>query len=170
MSQKTFKFWPLIAKINVAKINVAKINVAKINVALINGFRVYHYHHHNHYLFHYRSSSIISIIYISIYFYLSPLVSHVKMFADDTMIFVVVRDPHSSSETLNQDLACVGNWARQWKMSFNPDPDKQAVEVLFSRQNNTVQHPPLYFNNAQVPKEEKHKHSGLLNTKLETKD
>ena len=56
---------------------------------------------------------------------------------------------------------------QQWKMSFNPDPDKQAVEVLFSQNNNTVQHPPLYFNNAQVHKEEKHKHLGLLlDTKL----
>ena len=52
-------------------------------------------------------------------------------------------------------------------MSFNPDPDKQAVELLFSRKNTTVQHPPLYFNNTQVHKEEKHKHLGLLlDTKL----
>ena len=54
--------------------------------------------------------------------------------------------------------------------SFNPDPDKQPVEVLFSRKNTTVQHPPnppLYFNNAQVHEEEKHKHLGLLlHTKL----
>ena len=42
-------------------------------------------------------------------------------------------------------------------MSFNPDPDKQA----------TVEQPPLYFNNAKVHKEEKHKHLGLLlDTKL----
>ena len=47
-------------------------------------------------------------------------------------------------------------------MSFNPDPDKQAVEVLFSRKNTTVQHPPLYFNNAQVHKEGRYKHLDLL--------
>ena len=75
----------------------------------------------------------------------TDIVSHVKMFADDTMICDAVRDPHSSSETLNQDLARIGNWARLWKMYINPDPDKQAVEVLFSRKNNTVQHPLLYF-------------------------
>ena len=34
-------------------------------------------------------------------------------------------------------------------------------------ENNTVQHPPLYFNNAQVHKKKKHKHLGLLlDTKL----
>ena len=96
----------------------------------------------------------------------TDIVSHVKNFADDTMLFDGVRDPHSSSETLNQFLARIENWARQWKMFFNPDPDKQAVEVLFSRKNNTVQHPPLYFNNA-LHKEENHKHLGLLlDTKL----
>ena len=32
-------------------------------------------------------------------------------------------------------------------MSFNPDPKKQAREVIFSRKSKAILHPPLVFNN-----------------------
>ena len=52
-------------------------------------------------------------------------------------------------------------------MSFNPDPTKQAVEVLFSRKKSTINHPPLYFNNTVVTCQEDHKHLGVtLDRKL----
>ena len=44
------------------------------------------------------------------------------------MLFSIVKDPVISANNLNHDL----NILRQWKMEFNPDPTKQAVEVLFS--------------------------------------
>ena len=59
--------------------------------------------------------------------------SSIKFFADDTMIFSVVNDPVVSSTELNHDLNLINKWAYQWKMAFNPDPSKQAVEVLFSQ-------------------------------------
>ena len=40
----------------------------------------------------------------------------------------------------------ISNWAFQWKMRFNPDSNKQAQEVIFSRKINKTDHPPLYFN------------------------
>ena len=33
---------------------------------------------------------------------------------------------------LNEDLTKINNWAYRWKMSFNPDPSKQAQEVFYS--------------------------------------
>ena len=71
------------------------------------------------------------------------LESNVKLFVDDTSIFSVVRDPINSSQKLNNDLHKVSLWAYKWKMSFNPDPSKQAQEVIFSRKINNVHHPPL---------------------------
>ena len=56
----------------------------------------------------------------------SNLESNVKLFADDTSIFSVVFDTNLSSIALNNDLLKVQQWAFQWKMSFNPDPNKQA--------------------------------------------
>ena len=33
---------------------------------------------------------------------------------------------------LNEDLTKINDWAYRWKMSFNPDPSKQAQEVFYS--------------------------------------
>ena len=58
--------------------------------------------------------------------------SNVKFFADDTMLFSLVKDPVTSANDLNHDLDMIYQWAHQWKMEFNPDPTKQATEILFS--------------------------------------
>ena len=53
-------------------------------------------------------------------------------------------------------------WAHQWKLEFNPDPLKQATEVLFSCKNNVQNHPQIIFNGTVVTKVEEQKHLGLL--------
>ena len=62
---------------------------------------------------------------------MTGLSSNSRLFADDTSLFSVVRDMTSSANILNNDLLKINNWAYQWKMSFNPDPSKQAQEVIF---------------------------------------
>ena len=95
------------------------------------------------------------------------LFSNVNLFADDTMIFSVVNDPVVSATELNHDLNLINKWAYQWKMAFNPDPSKQAVEILFSQKKNEVYHPPLFFNGAVVTRVVSHKHLGItLDSKL----
>ena len=88
--------------------------------------------------------------------------SQVKFFADDTMLFSIVKDPVVSALELNNDLLTVSNWAFQWKMEFNPDPNKQATELLFSQKKIKPIHPPLYFNDVEVTKVTEHKHLGLI--------
>ena len=56
-----------------------------------------------------------------------------KLLADDTSLFSIVQNVSISASHLNNDLSKISNWAFQWKMSFNPDPSKQAQEVIFSR-------------------------------------
>ena len=60
------------------------------------------------------------------------------MFADDTSLFSKEKDSNLSLSDLNYDLETINQWARQWKISFNPDPSKQATEMLFSRKVNSV--------------------------------
>ena len=48
------------------------------------------------------------------------------------MLFSIVKDPLASAADLNHDLNLISQWAHKWKMEFNPDPTKQATEVLFS--------------------------------------
>ena len=64
------------------------------------------------------------------------LSSNPKPFADDTSLFTVVCDLNSPAIEINDDLKKIEAWAHQWKMSFNPDPLKQAQEVIFSRKRN----------------------------------
>ena len=59
-----------------------------------------------------------------------------KIFADDTSLFQIVLDQIQSASKLNRDLQRISDWAYQWKMSFNPDPSKQAVEIHFSKKKN----------------------------------
>ena len=47
-------------------------------------------------------------------------------------------------------------------MEFNPDPIKQATEVLFSCKKNSANHPHLIFNGTAVVKVNEQKHLGLI--------
>ena len=95
------------------------------------------------------------------------LTTNVKLFADDTSLFSVVHDTQTSANDLNKDLKIINNWAFQWKMNFNPDPTKQAHEVIFSRKTKEIYHPPLVFNNTNVSQSSSQKHLGvILDSKL----
>ena len=55
-----------------------------------------------------------------------------KLLADNTSLFSVIHNVDTSANELNNDLYQINKWAFQWKMSFNPDPSKQAQEIIFS--------------------------------------
>ena len=57
---------------------------------------------------------------------------NVKLFADDNSLFPVVYNITDFSRDLNYDLNRLREWTSQWKMSFNPEPSKQAQEVIFT--------------------------------------
>ena len=88
--------------------------------------------------------------------------SNIKFFADDTMLFSIVKDPAISANNLNHDLDIIQQWTYQWKMEFNPDPTKQATEVLFSCEKTSPNHPQLIFNRIAVAKVNDQKHLGLI--------
>ena len=54
-----------------------------------------------------------------------------------------------TAEKLNEDLETISKWAHQWKMQFDPDTNKQAVQVIFSHKSPKPPHPPLYFNQVE---------------------
>ena len=88
--------------------------------------------------------------------------SNIKFFADDTMLFSILKDPEISASDLNYDLEIIRQWAHQWKLEFNPDPTKQATEVLFSCKKSKPNHPLLIFNGSTVVKVCEQKHLGLI--------
>ena len=78
------------------------------------------------------------------------------------MLFSVVNDPAISANDLYHDLHIIQQWAYQRKMEVNPDPIKQATEVLFSCKKSSPNHPQLIFNRIDVAKVNDQKHLGLI--------
>ena len=92
----------------------------------------------------------------------NELSSNPRLFAGGTSQFLVIRDTSLSANTLNNDLLNSNNSAYQWKVSFNPDPPKEAQEVIFSRKIKKPSRPELIFSNNQVIKTQYQKHLGFF--------
>ena len=85
--------------------------------------------------------------------------SHIRLFADDTGLFITIDDPVSASNILNRDLLKISNWADKWLVKFNPVKTKS---LLFSRKITPVNHPPVQMNNVLIADVEDHKHLGIF--------
>ena len=91
----------------------------------------------------------------------TDLKCNVKLFADDTSLFTVVQEPNAAAEDMNHDLELISRWAHDWRMSFNPDPQKQAIELLLSKKRHEIGHPVILFNNTPVKEVTEHNISVL---------
>ena len=88
----------------------------------------------------------------------------IKLFADDTTIYVVINNVNAAGELLNHNLDKVHKWSEKWLVNFNP---QKTESLLISRKNQPVNHPPLLMNDIPVKEVDKHKHLGLIfNNKL----
>ena len=92
---------------------------------------------------------------------------NVKLFADDTSLFTIVQDSATAANDMNHDLELIKQWANDWRMPFNPDPQKQAVELISSRKRIEIDHPVVLFNDIPVKQVKEYKHLGIvLDSKL----
>ena len=71
--------------------------------------------------------------------------SNMRLFADDSSLFVRVRDVNESYHKLTTDLETIAAWGIQWKMEFNPEISKQAIEVIFSHKKRSLSIPTFLF-------------------------
>ena len=89
-----------------------------------------------------------------------------NFFADDNMLYSIILDKRNSAADLNHELGIIQDWAYQWKMAFNPNPNKQAVVLIFRKRNYNCSSSPS-FNDVEVKKVDSHKNYGLtLDPKL----
>jgi len=88
--------------------------------------------------------------------------SNIKLFADDSSLFIRVKDINDAQLLLSSDLNKITVWANTWKMQFNPDITKQAIEVIFSSKYKKPSHPPLFFNDIPVARKDSTKHLGMI--------
>ena len=73
--------------------------------------------------------------------------SSIRLFADDTSLYIIVADPTDAAITLNSDLSKIHRWATDWLVSFNPS---KSESLIFSRKVHKPSHPPIFMNNLQV--------------------
>ena len=83
--------------------------------------------------------------------------SNIRLFADDTSLYIIVENPLSAAECLNIDLDKITHWAETWLVSFNPT---KTESLLISRKVNKPQHSPLFMQNVQIKEADFHKHLG----------
>ena len=88
--------------------------------------------------------------------------SECKLFANDISLFSVVHDINTSASDLNEDFEKIGNWVFKWKRNINPDPDKQAQKILFSRTKTASLDPAVHFVNKPVKSTQVNKHLGMM--------
>ena len=88
--------------------------------------------------------------------------SNVRIFGDDVSLFHIVEDTLTCFDELQHDLNKIYVWANQWRLRFNPDITKQAVEVTFSTKTTPPPRPSLMFNNIPIKLVNEHKHLGII--------
>ena len=70
--------------------------------------------------------------------------SNIRLFADDTSLFIIVDNPITAAENLNTDLDKISQWAATWLVTFNFN---KTEALLFSCKQNRPRHPPLIMQN-----------------------
>ena len=73
--------------------------------------------------------------------------STIRLFADDTSLYMIVDNPLHTAITLNQDLAKISTWADKWLVTFNT---QKTESLLISRKINKPIHPPIVMNNDHI--------------------
>ncbi|MCG7879605.1 MAG: reverse transcriptase family protein, partial [Candidatus Thiodiazotropha endolucinida] len=82
----------------------------------------------------------------------------IRLFADDTSLYIVVDNPQTAALTINLDLETISKWASDWLVDFN---ERKTVSLLISKKHNHVTHPALIMNNTILSESTCHKHLGL---------
>ena len=84
---------------------------------------------------------------------------NIRLFADDTGLFLVVENPDIAAELLNLDLDKIIAWAKKWLVRFNP---VKTEAFLASRKINKPIHPPLFMAGTHITEVVSHKHLGVI--------
>ena len=86
--------------------------------------------------------------------------SNIRLFADDTSLYIIVDNSVNAAFQLNADLQKIYNWSLVWLVDFQPN---KTVSLVESRKCNKPDHPhPLFMGNTQIKEVKKHKHLGLI--------
>ena len=83
---------------------------------------------------------------------------NLRLFADDTCLFIEVDNRQQAAVLLNKDLHNIQKWSLDWLVTFNP---LKTESMVIGLKQNKGGHPGLYLHNTRINEVTKHKHIGL---------
>ena len=85
---------------------------------------------------------------------------NIKLFADDTSLYIEFDDNQTATDQLNTDLTNIQSWADQWLVNFSP-PKTKLMTCSFKKSNRSIAK-NVTFNNTVLTSVKCHKHLGLI--------
>ena len=82
----------------------------------------------------------------------------IRLFADDTCLFLEVDDRINTSELINVDLENIGQWSNKWLVKFAP---KKTKSLIVSNKNDTHLNPQVQLFGQFIEEVESHMYLGL---------
>ena len=104
--------------------------------------------------------SILGLLLFLIYIndIVNDIASQIRLFADDTSLYIVVDNPVASAAAINSDLQLINAWSKSWLVDFNPT---KTESLTISRKNIKPHHPDVSMNNVVIKNVDIHKHLGI---------
>ncbi|KAH3890067.1 hypothetical protein DPMN_014136 [Dreissena polymorpha] len=87
--------------------------------------------------------------------------SSIRLFADDTSLYIIIDEPNHSNAILQNDINKISNWALKWHVLFNPS---KSESLTFSRKQQPNQY-NFTMLATQIPGVSSHKHLGVFLSK-----
>lgn len=84
--------------------------------------------------------------------------SEIRLFADDTILYLYVDNPVSNARALNNDLDLISKWASEWLIKFSPAKTKS---MIMTKKKHKLNYPPLEMGGTKLENVECHKHLGV---------
>ena len=108
----------------------------------------------------YPHGPLLFLIYINDI--VNELRASVRLFAEDTSLYIIVENPTDAAITLNNDLNFITTWASDWLVDFNA---AKTLSMLLTLKRFSPNHTPLYMNGTAITETSSHKHLGLTFSK-----
>ena len=84
--------------------------------------------------------------------------TNIRLYADDSTLFVIKNNQHDAAVALNKDLENISLWAKKWFVKFNASK----TESLTFRRNLNAQIEKLYMDGVEITEVTSHKHLGCV--------
>ena len=84
--------------------------------------------------------------------------SHIRLFADDTCLFIEVDNREQAAQDINSDLQEIQQWANKWLITFSPPKTKS---LLISNKQDVNQSPHVSLNGHDIDEIQSHTYLGL---------